>query len=66
MGLRMKQITNGIDFEEVQAKETLKSISRHRTFNTDTNDPLKIRASLEILIAGVYNSLLENGFLLRL
>lgn len=65
MGLRMKQIANGLDFEEVQAKETVKSISRHRTFNVDTNDPLKIREALEILTAGVHNSLLENHFLFK-
>ena len=49
MGLRMKQMANGLDFEEVREREGVKSISRHGTFEEDTNDPVKITGSLEML-----------------
>jgi len=39
MGLRMKQLANGLDFGEVRENKSIKSISRHGTFAEDTNDP---------------------------
>jgi DNA polymerase IV (archaeal DinB-like DNA polymerase) len=50
MGLRMKQMANGLDFGEVKDRESVKSISRHGTFQEDTNDPVKISESLEMLL----------------
>jgi DNA polymerase IV (DinB-like DNA polymerase) len=42
MGLWMKQVANGLDFGEVKDREGVKSISRHGTFEEDTNDPVII------------------------
>jgi DNA polymerase IV (archaeal DinB-like DNA polymerase) len=42
MGIRMKQAAMGIDFGEVEEREGVKSISRHGTFEEDTNDLEKI------------------------
>ncbi|AKB18536.1 DNA polymerase IV [Methanosarcina sp. WWM596] len=65
MGLRMKQLANGLDFGEVVEKEGVKSISRHGTFAEDTNDPVKISGSLDILIESVHGSLLKHHFLFK-
>jgi DNA polymerase IV (archaeal DinB-like DNA polymerase) len=65
MGLRMKQMANGLDFEEVREKESLKSISRHGTFEEDTNDPVKISGSLEMLAESVHDSLMKHRFLFK-
>jgi DNA polymerase IV (DinB-like DNA polymerase) len=65
MGLRMKQMANGLDFEEVREREGVKSISRHGTFEEDTNDPVKITGSLEMLAESVHNSLLKHCFLFK-
>ncbi len=65
MGLRMKQLANGLDFGEVREKESVKSISRHGTFTEDTNDPVKIAGSLDILAESVHSSLLKNKFLFK-
>ena len=65
MGLRMKQMANGLDFEEVREREGVKSISRHGTFEEDTNDPVKITGSLEMLAESVHSSLLKHRFLFK-
>ena len=65
MGLRMKQMANGLDFEEVREREGVKSISRHGTFEEDTNDPVKITGSLEMLAESVHSSLLKHHFLFK-
>ncbi len=65
VGLRMKQLANGLDFTEVREKENVKSISRHGTFVEDTNDPVKITGSLNLLVESVHNSLLKNRFLFK-
>ena len=65
MGLRMKQLANGLDFGEVQEKEGVKSISRHGTFAEDTNDPVKITGSLDLLAESVHSSLLKHHFLFK-
>ncbi|AKB36960.1 DNA polymerase IV [Methanosarcina siciliae C2J] len=65
MGLKMKQLANGLDFEEVVEKEGVKSISRHGTFAEDTNDPVKISGSLDILIESVHGALLKRHFLFK-
>jgi DNA polymerase IV (archaeal DinB-like DNA polymerase) len=65
MGLRMKQLANGLDFGEVREKESIKSISRHGTFVEDTSDPVKIAGSLDILAESVHSSLLKNRFLFK-
>jgi DNA polymerase IV (DinB-like DNA polymerase) len=65
MGLRMKQLANGLDFGEVREKEGVKSISRHGTFNEDTNDPVKITGSLDMLAESVHSSLLKHRFLFK-
>jgi DNA polymerase IV (DinB-like DNA polymerase) len=65
MGLRMKQLSNGLDFGEVREKEGVKSISRHGTFTEDTNDPVKITGSLDLLVESVHSSLLKHRFLFK-
>lgn len=65
MGLRLKQLANGLDFEEVIEKKGVKSISRHGTFSEDTNDPVKISGSLDLLIESVHGSLLRHSFLFK-
>ncbi|MCC4769235.1 DNA polymerase IV [Methanosarcina sp. DH2] len=65
LGLRMKQMANGLDFEEVVEREGVKSISRHGTFAEDTNDPVKISGSLDLLIESVHGSLLKHRFLFK-
>mgnify|MGYP003805840089 FL=1 len=65
MGLRMKQLANGLDFGEVREKESVKSISRHGTFAEDTSDPVKIAGSLDLLAESVHKSLLKNRFLFK-
>ena len=65
MGLRMKQLANGLDFGEVREKESVKSISRHGTFAEDTSDPVKITGSLDLLAESVHSSLLKNRFLFK-
>ncbi|MGB9131901.1 MAG: DNA polymerase IV [Methanosarcina sp.] len=65
MGLRMKQMANGLDFGDVREKEGVKSISRHGTFAEDTNDPVKITRSLDILAESVHSSLLKHHSLFK-
>lgn len=65
MGLRMKQMANGLDFGEVKDKEGVKSISRHETFEEDTGDSVKIKGALEDLAESVHRSLLKNRFLFK-
>jgi DNA polymerase IV (archaeal DinB-like DNA polymerase) len=65
MGLRMKQMANGLDFGEVKDKERVKSISRHETFEEDTGDSVKIKGALEDLVESVHRSLLKNRFLFK-
>ena len=52
MGIRMKQMANGIDFGEVEEREGVKSISRHGTFAEDTSDPEKINKCVDLLADG--------------
>jgi DNA polymerase IV (DinB-like DNA polymerase) len=65
MGFIMKQRANGIDYEEVQEREGVKSISKHITFDEDTDDPEKIESTLNMLADVVYNNLKENHYLFR-
>lgn len=59
----MTQMANGLDFTEVQERESVKSINRHGTFEEDTNDPLKIKGALDILAESVHESV--HIFLLK-
>ncbi|MDD2340181.1 MAG: DNA polymerase IV [Methanosarcina sp.] len=65
MGLRIKQLANGLDFGEIREKESVKSISRHGTFAEDTNDPVKITGSLNLLAESVHSSLLKHKFFFK-
>ena len=65
MGILMKQRANGIDLEEVEEREGVKSISRHITFDEDTNDPEKITKGVEMLVDGVHVNLTKNRYLFR-
>ncbi len=65
MGFRMKQMANGLDFEDVKEKEGVKSISRHGTFEEDTNDPVKIGKTLDMLAESVHDSLLKHSYLFK-
>ena len=50
----MKQRANGIDLEEVVECEGVKSISRHITFDEDTDDTEKIAKCVDMLSEGVH------------
>ncbi len=65
MSLRMKQMANGLNFGDVQERESIKSISRHGTFEEDTNDLVKITKSLEMLTESVHSSLMKHRFLFK-
>jgi len=65
MGIRMKQAANGVDFDEVEERESVKSISRHITFDEDTDDPEKIAKCVEMLSEGVHGNLIKNHYLFR-
>lgn len=65
IGFRMKQLANGLDFGEIRENESLKSISRHGTFAEDTNDPVKITNSLDLLAESVHSSLLKHRFFFK-
>ena len=66
MGLWMKQMAHGLDFNEVKEWEkAVKSISRSGTFEEDTNDPVKIAGSLEMLAESVHRALLRHSFLFK-
>jgi DNA polymerase IV (DinB-like DNA polymerase) len=65
MGIRMKQAANGVDFDEVEEREGVKSISRHMTFDEDTDDPEKIAQCVDMLSEGVHDNLIKNHYLFR-
>jgi DNA polymerase IV (archaeal DinB-like DNA polymerase) len=65
MGILMKQRANGIDLEEVEEREGVKSISRHITFDEDTDDPEVINKCLETLADSVHGNLMKHRFLFR-
>jgi DNA polymerase IV (DinB-like DNA polymerase) len=66
IGLWMKQVAYGLDFSEVKEwEEAVKSISRSGTFEEDTNDPVKIAGSLEMLAESVHRALLRHSFLFK-
>ena len=66
MGLWMKQVAYGLDFSEVKEWENaVKSMSRSGTFEEDTNDPVKIAGSLEMLTKSVHRALLRHSFLFK-
>jgi len=65
MGILMKQRANGIDLEEVEEREGIKSVSRHITFDEDTNDPEVINKCLEMLADSVHGNLMKHRYLFR-
>jgi DNA polymerase IV (archaeal DinB-like DNA polymerase) len=65
MGILMKQRANGIDLEEVEEREGVKSISRHGTFAEDTKDPDKITACMDMLAESVHGNLMMHRYLFR-
>jgi DNA polymerase IV (DinB-like DNA polymerase) len=65
MGYLMKKRAKGIDFEEVEEREGIKSISRHITFDEDTKDPKKIANCIDVLADGVHHNLTKNHLLFR-
>ncbi|WP_155400916.1 DNA polymerase IV [Methanosarcina mazei] len=67
MGLWMKQVSQGLDFNEVKEREeAVKSISRSGTFAEDTSDPVKIAGFLELLAESVHRALMRDGFLFKI
>jgi len=65
MELQIRQMANGLDFGEVQERGGVKSISRNGTFEEDTNDPVKISESLEMLVRSVHSTLMKHCFLFK-
>jgi len=51
--------------EKLGDREGVKSISRHGTFEEDTNDPVKIEGALEMLAGSIHSSLMKHRFLFR-
>jgi DNA polymerase IV (DinB-like DNA polymerase) len=65
IGILMKQRANGVDFEEVEEKAGVKSISRHITFDEGVDDPDKIAKNVEKLADSVHENLMENKYLFK-
>lgn len=65
MGLWMKQVAHGLDFGKVKERRGVMSISRHVTFEEDTNDPTKIVWALKMLAGSVHSSLMKHRFLFQ-
>jgi DNA polymerase IV (DinB-like DNA polymerase) len=65
MSIQMKQRANGIDFEEVEEREGVKSISRHITFDEDTDDQERITKSVDKLADNVHENLTKNNYLCK-
>lgn len=65
MGILMKQRAFGLDLEEVEEREGVLSISRHITFDEDTDDPEKIAKHVEILASSVHHNLTKNNLFFR-
>lgn len=65
MGLQMKQMANGLDFEEVRGRKSVNSINRHVTFEEDTKDQGKIEGALGMLAESIHSSLLKHRFLFK-
>ena len=63
MGIKMKRVAKGVDFDEVEERDGVKSISRHITFDEDTEDPEKISTCADMLADGVHNNLMKNHYL---
>jgi DNA polymerase IV (archaeal DinB-like DNA polymerase) len=63
MGIKMKRVAKGVDFDEVEEREGVKSISRHITFDEDTEDPEKIATCADMLADGVHSNLIKNHYL---
>ncbi len=64
-GILMSQRANGIDFEEVEEREGVKSISKHVTFHEDIDDPEEIAKSIDKLAESVYQNLMKNHYLFK-
>ena len=65
MGIKMKRVAKGVDFDEVEEREGVKSITRHITFDEDPEDPEKIATCADMLADGVHSNLMKNHYLFR-
>jgi DNA polymerase IV (DinB-like DNA polymerase) len=65
MGILIKQRANGIDSEEVNEREGVKSISRHIIFDEDVDDPDKIAKNVGKLADSVHDNLIKNNYLFK-
>ena len=64
-GLKMHQMSRGIDNGEVQERGDVKSISKEDTFDEDTADPYVIEQVLDSLADSVHASLMKKKFLFK-
>lgn len=64
-GILMSQRANGIDFDEIEEREGVKSISKHVTFHEDTDDPEKIAKCVDRLSESVHSNLIKQHYLFR-
>jgi len=64
-GVRVWQVANGIDEEEVVTSSTIKSISAETTFEEDVSDRAKITEAFNLLIQDVHNRVQAQKILFR-
>ena len=64
-GIKMWQIANGIDEEEVTSSPSIKSVSSEITFNEDVLEKSKIMDAFDSIIRDVHNRLVSDRMLFR-
>jgi DNA polymerase IV (DinB-like DNA polymerase) len=64
-GIRMWQIANGIDEEEVTSSPSIKSVSSEITFDEDVLEKSKIMDAFDSIIRDVHNRLVSDRMLFR-
>jgi DNA polymerase IV (DinB-like DNA polymerase) len=64
-GIRMWQIANGIDEEDVASSPSIKSVSSETTFDEDVLDKSKIMDAFHSIIRDVHNRLASEKMLFR-
>jgi DNA polymerase IV (DinB-like DNA polymerase) len=65
MGTQYHQFAHGIDRSEVAERGAFKSVSRERTFETDTDNYELVLKTLNELNREVYNKMIENKLLFK-
>jgi DNA polymerase IV (DinB-like DNA polymerase) len=61
----LQALARGIDDSEVEERNGMKSVSRERTFESDTSDPEVISRTMETLVGEVHRNLVEEHIRFR-